>query len=90
MSNTETTTLFEQIMNPVLPLLKEEADKMGKDASTYKLSLFILYAESLVRDYEKDKEYRFARDRYRNFAGRKGPRPGKSISFDVFGSLCTL
>ncbi len=49
MSNHETNTVFEKILSPVLPLLKEEADNLEKDAVTYKLSLYffslnILYA----------------------------------------------
>ena len=40
MTQANTMTLFEQILKPVLPLLKEEADSMGSDASTYKLSFF--------------------------------------------------
>ncbi len=49
MSKPKTTTVFEKILNPVFPLLKEEAGKLEKDALTYKLSFYfftlnILYA----------------------------------------------
>ncbi|MCP4371225.1 MAG: IS4 family transposase [Deltaproteobacteria bacterium] len=49
MSNSNSDTVFEKILGPVFPLLKEEADKLEKDAITYKLSFYffslnILYA----------------------------------------------
>lgn len=38
--NEITPTVFETLIKPVLPLLKEEADKLTRDALTYKLSLY--------------------------------------------------
>ena len=40
MSNHEPCTVFEKIISPLLPLLKEEADIIKNDANTYRLSLF--------------------------------------------------
>ncbi len=49
MSRPEDNTVFAEILSPVLPLLKEQADKLEKDALTYKLSFYfftlnLLYA----------------------------------------------
>ena len=40
MINRDDNTVLSEILSPVLPLLKEEADKLKKDADTYKLSLY--------------------------------------------------
>lgn len=40
MNNHEPCTVFEKIISPLLPLLKEEADIIKNDANTYRLSLF--------------------------------------------------
>jgi IS4 transposase len=40
MNNSSPCTVFEKIISPLLPLLKEEADAIKNDANTYKLSLF--------------------------------------------------
>ncbi len=40
-------TVFAQIMSPVLPLLKEQAGQLEKDALTYKLS-FYFFALNLL------------------------------------------
>ncbi len=49
MSHSDPNTVFSEIMRPVLPLLKEQAGKLEKDALTYKLSFYcfalnLLYA----------------------------------------------
>ncbi len=55
MTQANTMTLFEQILKPVLPLLKEEADSMGNDASTYKLSFFFFVLNLLYGILKKIK-----------------------------------
>ena len=49
MSRSDPNTVFSEIIRPVLPLLKEQAGKLEKDALTYKLSFYcfalnLLYA----------------------------------------------
>jgi len=39
MNKLDSCTVFEKIISPLLPLLKEEADAIKNDANTYKLSL---------------------------------------------------
>ncbi len=40
-SHVERDTVFAKTVSPVLPLLKEEAGKLGNDALTYKLSFYL-------------------------------------------------
>ena len=47
MSRSDHNTVFVEIMSPVLPLLKEEAGKLERDALTYKLS-FYFFALNLL------------------------------------------
>jgi hypothetical protein len=47
MNRPEPRTVFVEIISPVLPLLKEQAGKLEKDALTYKLS-FYFFALNLL------------------------------------------
>ncbi len=42
-------TIFETIIQPLLPLLKEEASQLKEDAQLYKLSLCYLRSASVMQ-----------------------------------------
>ena len=58
MNNSSPCTVFEKIISPLLPLLKEEADAIKNDANTYKLSLFFFSINLLYAVVKKTKSIR--------------------------------
>jgi len=51
-------TVFEKIISPLLPLLKSEADAIKNDASTYRLSLFFFSINLLYGIVKRTKSIR--------------------------------
>ena len=58
MNTSESCTVFEKIISPLLPLLKKEADAIKNDANLYKLSLFFFSINLLYGIVKRTKSIR--------------------------------
>ena len=57
-NTSDSCTVFEKIISPLLPLLKKEADAIKNDASTYRLSLFFFSINLLYGIVKRTKKYK--------------------------------
>ncbi len=57
-NTSDSCTVFEKIISPLLPFLKKEADAIKNDASTYRLSLFFFTINLLYGIVKRTKSIR--------------------------------
>ena len=81
---------FEKIIEPVIPLIKEERNRLKNDEKLYKLSLYYFMVSLIYAVINKTQSIRLLITEIKTNPDLKKARFYFSIAIDVFGSIFTV